>query len=47
MPEKETTINREFLQTQVVESSYDIRDYRIVSGTDFPETFELPKRVNV
>ena len=47
MSEKETTINREFLQTQVVESSYDVRDYRIVAGTDFPETFELPKRVNV
>lgn len=47
MPEKETTLDREFLQTQVVESSYDVRDYRIVAGTDFPETFELPKRVNV
>ena len=47
MSEKETTLDRSFLQTQVVESSYDVRDYRIVAGTDFPETFELPKRVNV
>ena len=47
MSEKETTLDREFLQTQVVESSYDVRDYRIVAGTGFPETFELPKRVNV
>ncbi len=47
MSEKETTINREFLQTQVVESPYDVRDYQIVAGKDFPKTFELPKKVNV
>ena len=47
MSEKETIINREFSRTQVVDSPYDARDYQIVAGKDFPETFELPKRVNV
>ena len=47
MSEKETIINREFLQTQVIKSPYDVRDYQIVAGKDFPETFELPKKVNI
>lgn len=47
MSEKETTLDREFSQTQVVDSPYDARDYQIVAGKDFPETFELPKKVNV
>ena len=47
MSEKETIISRGFLQTQVVESPYDVRDYQIVAGKDFPETFELPKKVNI
>ena len=47
MSEKETIINRKFLQTQVIKSPYDARDYQIVAGKDFPETFELPKKVNI
>lgn len=31
----------------VVESSYDARDYKIKADSEFPETFELPKKVNV
>ena len=45
MSEKETTLDREFSQTQVVDSPYDARDYQIVAGKDFPETFELKKRL--
>ena len=47
MSEKETTINKKFLQTQVIKSPYDARDYQIITGKDFPETFELPKKVNI
>lgn len=47
MSGKETIINRGSLQTQVVKSPYDARDYQIVAEKDFPETFELPKKVNV
>lgn len=41
MSGKETIINRGPLQTQVVKSPYDARDYQIVAEKDFPETFEL------
>lgn len=34
-------------RTQVVESSYDVRDYSICADSQFPETFELPLKVNV
>lgn len=47
MSEKETTLDREFSQAQVIDSPYDARDYQIVAGKDFPETFELQKKVNV
>ena len=47
MSEKETTLDREFSQTQVVDSPYDARDYQIVAGKDFPETVQRPKQGNV
>ena len=34
-------------KTQVIDSSYDIRDYRICAQSQFPETYELPLKVNV
>lgn len=47
MPEKEMTLDREFSQTQVIESPYDARDYQIIASQNFPKTFELPKKVNI
>ena len=34
-------------RTQVVESSYDVRDYRICAEKHFPDSYELPLRVNI
>ena len=34
-------------RTQVVESSYDVRDYRICAEKQFPDSYELPLRVNI
>lgn len=41
MLEKETTLDREFSQTQVIESPYDVRDYQIIASQNFPKTKEL------
>ena len=41
MLEKETTLDREFSQTQVIESPYDARDYQIIASKNFPKTKEL------
>ena len=34
-------------RTQVVESSYDVRDYKICAEKHFPDSYELPLRVNI
>lgn len=47
MAEKIVDIDREFSTTEVVDSSYDVRDYRIAAEKEFPETFELSKKVNI
>lgn len=47
MKKKITDMDKEFLQTQVIDSPYDVRDYKIIADNEFPEIFELPKRVNI
>ena len=47
MNKKITDMDKEFPQTQVIDSPYDVRDYKIIADNEFPETFKLPKRVNI
>ncbi len=47
MNKKITDMDKEFPQTQVIDSPYDVRDYKIIADNEFPETFELPKRMNI